>query len=236
LFRKHHHGALTFSIWYAFTENFVLALSHADMQRGKRSLLGKMPGDEWQRFANLRTLLGYLYAHPGKKLLCMGSELAEIEERSADAGLPWHLLDDPRHAGVRRFVGALNALHRTEPALHELDFSADGFEWIDHNDVEQSVIAFLRKDSTGKRLVLAVLNFTPVPRLNYQIGVPHPGFWQEVLNSDAFDYGGSGQGNFGGVDAAPTPMHGRYQSLTLTLPPLSASFFRRVLVERAKPR
>ncbi len=235
LFRKHHHQQLTFSLWYGFAENFVLPLSHDEVVHGKRSLLGRMPGDEWQRFANLRALFGYMYAHPGKKLLFMGGELAQINEWNHDGELDWQLLDRPQHAGVRRWVAELNHLYRHEPALFEQDFSPAGFEWIDCNDAEQSILAFIRKNRGGDRIVLAVLNFTPMPRVNYQLGVPRGGFWQEVLNSDAREYGGSGQGNLGGVEAAPTGSHGRYHSLQLTLPPLSATLFRNIADSRDAP-
>jgi 1,4-alpha-glucan branching enzyme len=228
LFRKYHHRNVTFSLWYAFTENFVLPLSHDEVVHGKRSLLGKMPGDDWRRFANLRTLLGYLFAHPGKKLLFMGAELAEEHEWSHERGLDWGLEHDSRHAGVRRWVKDLNAFYRAEPALWRCDFTERGFEWIDANDSENSVLSFVRKDTDGRRIVLAVCNFTPVPRANYQLGVPRGGVWQEALNSDAALYGGSGQGNLGAVEAAPTSTHGRFHTLSLLLPPLSVMLFRSV--------
>jgi 1,4-alpha-glucan branching enzyme len=230
LYRKHHHRDVTFSLWYAFAENFVLPLSHDEVVHGKGSLLGKMPGDEWQRFANLRVLLGYMFAHPGKKLLFMGAELAAPTEWNHDRELDWGLLQNPSHAGVCRWLQDLNAVYRAEPALWQ-DCTPRGFEWIDANDTDNSVLTFVRRDVSGKRLVLASLNFTPVPRHNYQVGVPRGGFWEEVLNSDSPHYGGSGQGNLGGAHAAPIGTHGRYHTLSLTLPPLGVTLLRSVAAE-----
>jgi 1,4-alpha-glucan branching enzyme len=229
--RRHHHERLTFRRMYAYSENFCLPLSHDEVVHGKRSLLGKMPGDEWQAFANLRLLFAWQHAQPGKKLLFMGGELGHRREWHHDRSLDWHLLESPLHRGVQRLVGDLNRLYRSEPALHELDCDPKGFEWIDANDNEQSVVSLLRyaKPKAGEtrgEAILAVLNFTPVVRRNYRLGAPHGGFWREVLNSDAKDYGGSGQGNLGGVEAAPIPLHGRSHSLTLTLPPLGAVFLK----------
>ncbi len=226
IYRKYHHNNLTFSIWYAFTENFVLPLSHDEVVYGKGSLIGKMPGDDWQKFANLRLLLGYMYAHPGKKLLFMGGEFGQWREWNHDESLNWHLLQYTPHQQIRRWVGELNHFYRKEPSLHELDFEAGGFEWIDCNDWEHSVISFIRKGKSSD-IMLAVCNFTPVPRYNYRIGVPAGGFWKEVLNSDAQEYGGTGHGNFGGVEAEPIPFHGRHHSLSLTLPPLGIIFFKK---------
>jgi 1,4-alpha-glucan branching enzyme len=223
IFRRYQHNALTFSLWYAFSENFVLPLSHDEVVYGKSSLLGKMPGDEWQQFANLRLLYGYMWGHPGKKLLFMGCEFGQRREWQHDESLEWHVLQYPSHAGVQRWVRDLNHFYRQTPALFELDFSPEGFEWVDYSDAESSVISFLRKDRAGKS-VLVVCNFTPVVRENYRIGVPRGGRWREQLNSDARDYGGSGQGNFGSVEAAPLPAHGRFYSLSLRLPPLAALF------------
>ncbi len=223
--RKHHHDRITFSIWYAFFENFLLALSHDEVVHGKGSLVGKMPGDTWQKFANLRLLYGYMWAHPGKKLLFMGCEFGQRREWNHDAALEWSVLSRPEHAGLQRWVADLNALYRREPALHELDFEQAGFEWIDCRDAEASVLAFLRRPRKGPP-VLVVCNFTPVPRVNYTVGVPEGGFWRELLNSDATHYGGSGAGNFGGVEATPTPAHGRFHSLTLTLPPLGMVYLK----------
>jgi len=224
--RKYHHNKLSFRLVYAFTENFVLPLSHDEVVHGKGSLIGKMPGDTWQKFANLRALYGYMYGQPGKKLLFMGAEFGQWREWNHDSSLDWHLLGDPAHAGLSRWVEELNALYRREPALHELDFDPDGFEWVDCNDAEQSVLTFLRKGGSTDDIFLVVCNFTPVPRHNYRIGVPRGGFWQEVLNSDAREYGGSGQGNIGGVTAAPVSIHGRLHTLTVVVPPLATVFFR----------
>jgi 1,4-alpha-glucan branching enzyme len=222
--RKHHHDKLTFSLWYAFTENFVLPLSHDEVVHGKGSLIGKMPGDEWQQFANLRLLYAYMWGHPGKKLLFMGGELGQRREWQHDESLEWHVLEYPLHAGLKRWVSDLNRFYRETPALYERDFSQDGFEWIDCNDAEASVLAFMRKGARPGDVVVVVCNFTPVPRDNYRVGVPFGGKWREGLNSDARDYGGSGQGNLGEVEAAPLGWHGRSHSLHLRLPPLGAVF------------
>ena len=223
--RKFHHDRLTFRALYAFTENFVLPLSHDEVVHGKGSLLNKMPGDPWQKFANLRLLLSYMYGQPGKKLLFQGAEIGQWREWAHEESVDWHLLGDERHAGIQRLLTDLNRLYREEPALHEFDLDEAGFEWIAANDSEQSVISFLRKGE-GDEVVLVALNFTPLPRHNYRLGAPSAGLWEEVLNSDAADYGGSGQGNLGGVPAAPFPFHGRPASLTLTLPPLGAVFLK----------
>ncbi|HYB19590.1 MAG TPA: alpha amylase C-terminal domain-containing protein, partial [Thermodesulfobacteriota bacterium] len=223
--RKYHHDQLTFNLWYAFFENFILPLSHDEVVHTKGSLLGRMPGDDWQRFANLRLLLGYQFTHPGKKLLFMGGELGQWEEWHHDHSLDWHLLEFPPHQGVQRWVRELNALYRSHPALHEIDFTPDGFEWIDFKDADDSVISFLRKGSSPHDQVLVVCNFTPVPRQNYRVGVPAGGFWKEILNSDAREYGGSGWGNLGGLQAAPISAHGKSSSLSLTIPPLAIIIF-----------
>ena len=225
--RKYHHDRLTFSIWYAFAENFVLPLSHDEVVYGKGALVAKMPGDTWQQFANLRALYGYMWAHPGKKLLFMGGEFGQRREWAHEEALEWWVLQYPEHAGLQRWVADLNRLYRTEPALHQVDFDQAGFEWIDCHDAEESVIAFLRKPRGAAATVLVACNFTPMPRPNYVLGVPRPGYWREVLNSDATLYGGSGIGNFGGVESAPVAAHGRYHSVTLTLPPLSTVLLRR---------
>jgi 1,4-alpha-glucan branching enzyme len=222
--RKYHHDRLTFSIWYAFAENFMLPLSHDEVVHGKGALLGKMPGDTWRKFANLRALYGYQWAHPGKKLLFMGGEFGQRREWAHDESLEWWVLQYPEHGGLQRWVADLNRLYRAEPALHEVDFDAAGFEWIDCHATEESVIAFVRKPKRGRQVVVAC-NFTPVPRPNYILGVPQGGFWREALNSDATLYGGSGVGNFGGVESAPVPAHGRYHSVTVSLPPLATLFF-----------
>jgi len=224
--RKYHHNDLTFRMLYAFTENFVLSLSHDEVVHGKGSLLGKMPGDDWQKFANLRLLLGYMYAQPGKKLLFMGGEFGQWQEWHHDESLDWHLTGYQRHNQVQKWVEDLNRLYRSEPALYELDFEAAGFEWVDADDSEQSVISFIRKGKSAGDIVLAVGNFTPVTRFNYRVGVTRGSLWTEILNSDAQEYGGSGQGNLGGVEATTVPFHGRPYSLTLTLPPLSVVFFK----------
>jgi 1,4-alpha-glucan branching enzyme len=225
--RKFHHNLLTFRMLYAFYENYVLPLSHDEVVYGKRSLLAKMPGDVWQQFANLRVLYGYMYAQPAKKLLFMGGEFGQWNEWNHDVSLDWHLLQDPRHRGLQRWVRDLNTLYRGEPALHQLDNDSAGFEWVDCNDSEQSVISLLRKSKTPGDVILFVCNFTPVPRHNYRVGVPQGGHWEEILNSDAPLYGGSGQGNIGGVTAAPLPWHGRPYMLNITVPPLGMVVFRR---------
>ena len=219
--RKYHHNNLTFSLLYAFTENFELPLSHDEVVHGKGSLLGKMSGDIWQKRANLRALLGYMWMHPGKKLLFMGAEIGQWDEWDHEGSVDWHLLDYPEHEGIQRWVQDLNRFYRATPAAHEIDFDGAGFQWIDCNDVQASVISFLRRDRDGRANVVVVANLTPVPREGYRIGVPYDGFWKEALNSDAAEYGGSGMGNMGGLEAEPEPVHGFEQSLALTLPPLS---------------
>ena len=226
VYRKYHQGQLTFSMVYAFNENFVLPFSHDEVVYGKGSVLGKMPGDDWQQFANLRAVYGYMWAHPGKKLMFMGSEFAQRSEWAHEGELDWPLPEAPAHAGVQRLVRDLNAVYRSELALHALDFNAEGFEWVALDDAEASVIAFLRKAPDGRNPLLVVCNLTPVPRFGYALGVPHPGSWRELLNTDATDYGGSGVGNFGGVVAEPRPAHGRTHSVRLSLPPLSTMIFR----------
>ena len=219
--RKYHHSNLTFSLWYAYAEKFLLPLSHDEVVYGKRSLLSKMPGDAWQQRANLRLLLGYMYTYPGKKLLFMGGEFGQWNEWYHEQSLDWHLLDDSNHQGIYSWLQELNRLYRSEPALSEADFNPEGFQWIDFSDQDQSVISYLRLGEHSREIFAMALNFTPVPRLNYRLGMPAAGQWQEVLNSDAREYGGSGQGNLGGVRTTPVPMHGFYQSIALTLPPLS---------------
>ncbi len=226
IYRKYHHNQLTFRLLYAFNENFVLPLSHDEVVHGKGSLLGKMPGDDWQKFANLRLLFGHMYAQPAKKLLFMGGEFGQWNEWYHEESLDWHLLEFPLHAGLQRWVQELNRTYRTEKALYELDFDPAGFEWIDCNDTQQSTLSLIRKSRSTSEIILTVLNFTPTPQYNYQVGVPRGGFWQEILNSDAEEYGGSGHGNFGGIEAVPIEIHGRPYSLKLTLPPLGAVFFK----------
>jgi 1,4-alpha-glucan branching enzyme len=217
--RRYHHNELTFSLWYAFSENFVLPLSHDEVVHGKRSILSRMPGDRWQMFANARLLFGWMWTHPGKKLLFMGAELGQWREWSHDRQLDWEVLQYAEHSGLQRWVADLNRAYREYPALHARDFSADGFEWIDGNDSENSVITFLRW-AEGERPVLVALNFTPVPRHGYRVGVPLAGAWREVLNSDAEAYAGSGVGNRGRVESVEVAWHGRPNSVCLTLPPL----------------
>jgi 1,4-alpha-glucan branching enzyme len=222
--RRYHHSALTFSLWYAFTENFVLPLSHDEVVYGKRSLIGKMPGDRWQKFANLRLLYGYMWTHPGKKLLFMGGDIAQWREWHHERQLDWELTHETDHAGVQHWLRDLNRVYRERPELHEVDFSPAGFQWIDMHDSDDSVLSYLRLSASGAPL-LAVCNFTPVVRREYRVGVPLPGRWREVLNSDAPFYGGSGVGNLGGVQAEAKPWHGRPHSISLTLPPLAFSLF-----------
>jgi 1,4-alpha-glucan branching enzyme len=224
--RRFHHDKLTFRMLYAFTENFMLPLSHDEVVHGKGSLLGRMPGDDWQRFANLRLLLGYQYLQPGKKLLFMGGDIGQWREWNHDTSLDWHLLEHAPHRGLQRWVRDLNTLYRGEPSLHVNDCAPGGFEWIDCNDADNSAISFLRRGGPSDPVLVVACNFTPVPRQNYRLGVPHGGDWQEVLNGDAPLYGGSGQGNMGGVSAAPIPVHGRSHSLTITLPPLAIVVFK----------
>ncbi|HLE24604.1 MAG TPA: alpha amylase C-terminal domain-containing protein, partial [Thermodesulfobacteriota bacterium] len=226
IYRKFHHNQLTFSIWYAFSENFVLPLSHDEVVHGKGALIGKMHGDEWQRNANVRALFGYMYGHPGKKLLFMGGEFGQWREWVHDESLEWHSLQYPFQRGVQLWVKDLNHLYRTEHALYELDFSFEGFEWIDFRDSENSIISFIRKGKYTNDIILVVCNLTPAPRFNYQLGVPRGGFWKEILNSDSVFYGGSGLGNSGGLEANYVSSHGRPFSLFLTLPPLSVLFFK----------
>jgi 1,4-alpha-glucan branching enzyme len=223
--RRFHHNQLTFRMMYAFSENYLLALSHDEVVHGKGSLLGKMPGDEWQKFANLRLLLGYMYSQPGKKLLFMGGEFGQGREWNHDAGLEWYVLDYPQHRGVQQWLGDLNAAYRAHSALHVFDHQPRGFQWIDGSDSDQSAISFLRLGRTPHECMLVVCNFTPVPRWHYRVGVPMAGSWREVLNSDAADYGGSGLGNAGSVTTEAIPTHGHGQSLDLTLPPLAVVFF-----------
>jgi len=220
LHRKYHHSRLTFSIWYAFSENFVLPLSHDEVVHGKGSIIGRMPGDDWQQYAGVRLLYGYMWTHPGKKLLFMGGEFAQRREWQHEESLEWHVLRYPRHEGVQRWVRDLNCLYRTTPALHELDFSEAGFAWVDCDDADISVISYLRMGSAAPP-VLVVCNFTPVARPEYRLGVPRAGRWREALNSDATEYGGSGQGNLGGVVTEPVADHGHPQSLRVWLPPLA---------------
>ncbi|MDW3229873.1 MAG: 1,4-alpha-glucan branching protein GlgB [Acidobacteriota bacterium] len=226
IYRKYHHHELTFSLLYAFHENFILALSHDEVTHGKKSLLEKMPGDDWQKFANLRLLLGYLMAHPGKKLLFMGDEFAQRREWQHDFSLDWHLLDMPNHQQMQRWVKDLNHFYRREKALYEVDFESSGFQWIESDDWEHSVLIFLRKNRDGQEKILVVCNFVPTPWYNHRVGVPEEGVWQECLNSDATIYGGSGHGNLGQVKTSPIPYQGNDFSINLTIPPLGILFFK----------
>jgi len=220
IFRSYEHNKITFSLLYAFSENFVLPFSHDEVVYGKGSMIRKMPGDDWQKFANLRLLYGYMYGHPGKKLLFMGDEFGQWSEWNHDASLDWHLLQYPFHSGLLRWVRDLNTFYRGQPSAFEVDFESSGFEWVDCSDAQRSVVSFLRKARKPADQTLFVCNFTPVPRPNYRVGVPVGCRWREVLNSDARLYGGGGQGNAGAVDASPLPIHGRPYSLNVLLPPL----------------
>jgi 1,4-alpha-glucan branching enzyme len=220
VYRKYHHHQLTFGLIYAFTENFILPLSHDEVVHGKGSLLGKMPGDRWQKFANLRAYFGFMFGHPGKKLLFMGGELAQEREWNHDASLDWHLLDDQMHRGVQTLVRDLNRLYRELPALHQRDGESEGFEWLELHDSQQSVLVFMRRAAEAAPEVVVACNFTPVPRLGYRVGVPQGGYYRERLNTDAAVYGGANIGNGGGVMAEEVGSHGRPYSLCLTLPPL----------------
>jgi 1,4-alpha-glucan branching enzyme len=225
IYRRYHQNNITFRTLYAWQENFVLPLSHDEVVHGKGSLYRMMPGDPWQKYANLRVLFGYQYAQPGKKLLFMGGEFAQWNEWNYQTSLDWHVLQYPDHAGVQHWVRDLNHTYRNEPALYDVDFDAWGFEWIDCNDADNSVLSFLRKSRNGD-IILVVCNFTPVLHYHYRVGVPRDGNWKELLNSDSLAYGGSGAGNLGGKDAEQQPYHSRPCSLDLTLPPLSISFFK----------
>jgi 1,4-alpha-glucan branching enzyme len=223
--RRYHHNQLTFGLLYAFSENFVLPLSHDEVVHGKGSLISKMPGDYWQKFANLRALYGFMWAHPGKKLLFMGGEFAQWNEWEDAGSLDWNLLDYPLHAGMQALIRDLNRLYRATPALYEIDFEQGGFEWISANDSDNSVIAFQRRGRDASRVMLCVCNFTPIVRHGYRIGVPGPGAYRERLNTDSHHYGGSNVGNeFGGADAEAIHSHGREWSIALTLPPLATLF------------
>jgi 1,4-alpha-glucan branching enzyme len=224
--RKYHHGEMTFSLVYAFNENFVLPISHDEVVHGKGSLLNKMPGDRWQRFANLRAYLGYMWAHPGKKLLFMGCEFAQEREWNHEHSLDWHLLGDPAHAGVQRLLKDLNQFYKDTSALYQRDFDASGFEWIDHNDADRSVLSFIRRGADAGSFVVVVCNFTPSVHKAYRLGVPEAGVYQERLNSDSAHYGGSNVGtDYGAVTAQALPCLGKPFSITLDLPPLSTVFF-----------
>jgi 1,4-alpha-glucan branching enzyme len=221
IYRRFHQHQITFGLLYAFSENFVLALSHDEVVHGKRTLLDKMPGDLWQRFANLRLLYGYMYSHPGKKMLFMGGEFGQWREWNHDTSLDWHLCENEPHRGLQRLIRDLNRIYREEPALHEVDFDWSGFQWIDFSDSDNSIIAYLRKAKTLQAAIVCLCNFTPVPRHGYRVGVPEPGWYRELINTDGMAYGGSNIGNGGGILAAEVPSHGFPYSLSVTLPPLS---------------
>lgn len=223
--RQHHHHEMTFGIHYGFSENFILPLSHDEVVHGKGSLLSKMPGDDWRKFANLRTYLTYMWTHPGKKLLFMGGEFAQVREWNHDAGLDWHLLEDDRHRGVQSLLRDLNRLYRELPALHQRDCRADGFEWLEADAAGDSALAFLRHGEPGTAPVAVVCNFTPIQRENYRIGLPQAGRWIERLNSNADDYAGTGVGNLGAVESTPVPWRDLPHSISITLPPLAALIF-----------
>jgi len=218
--RKYHHNQLTFRSVYAFSENFIMPLSHDEVVHGKRSLLEKMPGDDWQKLANLRLLLGYMYSQPGKKLLFMGGEFGQRREWNHDMSLDWHLLNEPGHRGIARWIGDLNHIYRSEPSLHAKDCDPSGFRWVEANDADQSILSYMRLGFENDPPILVAFNFTPVVRHNYRLGVPHGGLWKELLNSDASIYGGSGQGNFGGLESVPFGSHSQPHSVPITLPPL----------------
>jgi 1,4-alpha-glucan branching enzyme len=221
VYRRYHHNQLTFSLVYAFSENYVLPLSHDEVVHGKGSLLTKMPGDRWQRFANLRALLGFMWAHPGKQLLFMGDEVGQEKEWTHDESIDWHLLDDPAHRGVQRLVADLNKTYKGIPALWELDSSPEGFRWIDASDADNNVVSFYRASREGVHHLVCVCNLSPVVRSRFRLGLPRPGSYQEVLNTDSTLYGGSNVGNLGEVVAEPVPWHGLEHSAELTLPPLA---------------
>jgi len=224
IFRRYHQGNLTFSLWYAFSERFMLVLSHDEVVYGKRSMISKMPGDEWQKFANLRLCYGYMFTHPGKKHLFMGGEFGQWSEWDFRVSLDWKVASQPLHAKLAGFLQDLNRIYRERKELSELDFSDDGFEWIDFLDADRSIITFVRKSRDGG-MVLVACNMTPVPRFDYRVGVPRAGYFREILNSDALEYGGSGLGNMGGVSSSPIPWNNRPQSVNLTMPPLGIVVF-----------
>jgi 1,4-alpha-glucan branching enzyme len=225
--RRFHANEFTFSMLYAYTENFVLALSHDEVVYGKGSLLRKMPGDDWQKFANNRLLFGYMFTHPGKKHLFMGMEFGQWNEWDHNRSLDWHLLEYAPHTGLQRWLKDLHALYRSQPALYQLDYEPEGFRWIDCHDSDNSVYSYLRRGSDNSTPVVVVCNFTPIPREGYRIGVPEAGYYREVLNSDSEVYGGSNMGNAGGIHAEPTPWQGFEWSIELTAPPLACVVFQR---------
>lgn len=223
--RRYHHNQITFSIWYAFNENFMLSISHDEVVHGKGSLINKMPGDDWQKFANMRLLMGYMYAHPGKKLMFMGSEFGQWSEWNHERSLDWHLNDFESHQGLHKWMKDVNATYKKYPSLYEVDFEPEGFKWLDANDSENSILSFVRYGKDQSNPVIVICNFTPIPRYNYLVGVPEEGYWKEILNSDAKIYGGSGHGNFGGIETNPVSYHNEYQSINVVLPPLGLVMF-----------
>jgi 1,4-alpha-glucan branching enzyme len=226
IYRKYYHQNITFSLLYAFSENYVLPVSHDEVVHLKHSLIGKMPGDEWQRFANVRAFLAFMYGHPGKKLLFMGQEIGQYEEWNHDVGLKWDLLTFDYHRKLQFFMRELNRLYRSQPALYQVDFTYAGFEWVDFHDVEGSVISFTRHAEDRRDFLFFVCNFTPVPRYRYRIGIPRDGLYDEILNSDSELFGGSNMGNYGAVAAEHIASHNRPYSLCLTIPPLAVVVFR----------
>jgi 1,4-alpha-glucan branching enzyme len=225
--RAYHHDEITFGLLYAFSEKFILPLSHDEVVYGKGSLIGKMPGDHWQKFANLRAYFGFMWAHPGKKLLFMGGELAQWHEWNHDAEIDWPALQDANHAGIQRLVRDLNRLYRAQRALHARDTESSGFRWVIGDDRANSVYAFWRLGNEGDKSILVVCNMTPAPRQHYRIGVPEPGVWREIINTDSAFYGGANVGNEGAVHTVDAPAHGEPHSIELTLPPLATVMLRR---------
>jgi len=226
VYRKYQHNRMTFSMLYAFNENFVLPLSHDEVVHGKASLINKMPGDLWQQFANMRLFYGYLTAHPGKKLMFMGGEFGQRSEWNAEWSLEWNLLDYDTHRGLQSLAADLNAVYQNQPSLHEVDFDWHGFEWIDCNDADSSILSFIRRAKDPADFVLVAANFTPVQRDAYRVGVPEPGFYREIMNTDAEKYGGTNVGNLGGVHAEAVPWNNKPYSIYLRLPALGAIYFK----------
>jgi 1,4-alpha-glucan branching enzyme len=226
IYRRYHHNNLTFSLMYAFSENFMLPLSHDEVVHGKGSMINKMPGDEWQKFANLRSLYAYMWAHPGKQLLFMGGEIAQFHEWDHDSSLDWHLFDHHPHRGVQSLIRDLNRVYTETPALWELDSSPEGFQWIDANDADNNVLSFFRTNSKRDEFIVCIANLSPVPRTGFRVGLPTKGTFYEIVNTDADSYGGTNVGNMGSVDAEKVPWHGLDHSALLTLPPLGVVWLR----------
>jgi 1,4-alpha-glucan branching enzyme len=230
LYRKYHHNQITFSLIYVFTENFMLPFSHDEVVYGKGSMLNKMPGDEWQKFANLRLLYSYMFTHPGTKLLFMGCEFGQGNEWNFQNSLDWHVLQYPNHQGIKEVIKALNQLYKDEPALYEKGFEGDGFEWVDGGNANDSILIYNRKGHDEANELVIVLNMTPIPHYDYRVGVHSKGKWVEIFNSDAKQFWGSGIENAGPVDTETVNWHGRENSINITIPPLSASVFKKVKV------